>query len=101
MSEKRLLKIQKLRHITPTVFTICLEREDILFQAGQHIGLGLNEFPYMREYSIYSGEKDKYLEVLIKEVKDGTLTPKFKACSEGDQLIMDGPTDPLWSLLIQ
>ena len=92
MSEKRLLEIQKIRHITPTVFTICLERDDIKFKAGQHIGLGLNEYPYMREYSIYSGENDDYLEVLIKEVKDGTLTPKFKACSAGEKLIMDGPT---------
>jgi ferredoxin/flavodoxin---NADP+ reductase len=91
MSDKRVLEIQKIRYITPTVFTIRLERNDIEFQAGQHIGLGLKEYPYMRDYSIYSGETDDYLEVLIKEVKEGNLTPKFKACNVGDQLIMDGP----------
>jgi ferredoxin--NADP+ reductase len=91
MSEKRFLEIQQIHHITPTVFTIRLDRNDIQFQAGQHIGLGIKEYPYMREYSIYSGEKDDYLEVLIKEVKEGTLTPKFKACSVGEQLNMDGP----------
>jgi ferredoxin--NADP+ reductase len=91
MSGKRLLEIQNIRHITPTVFTIRLERNDIQFKAGQHIGLGLKEYPYMRDYSIYSGESDDYLEVLIKEVKEGTLTPKFKACTVGEQLNMDGP----------
>jgi len=91
MSDKRFLEIQKIRHITPTVFTIQLERNDVQFRAGQHIGLGLKEFPYMREYSIYSGEADDYLEVLMKEVKDGTLTPKFKACNVGETLTMDGP----------
>ena len=92
MAEKRFLEIQKIRHITPTVFTIRLDRNDIHFQAGQHIGLGLKEYPFMREYSIYSGETDNYLEVLIKEVKEGTLTPKLKVCSVGEQLTMDGPT---------
>jgi ferredoxin-NADP reductase len=92
MSDKRLLEIQQIRHITPSVFTIRVERDNIQFQAGQHIGLGLKEYPYMREYSIYSGEADNYLEVLIKEVKDGTLTPKFKTCSVGERLTMDGPT---------
>lgn len=92
MSEKRVLEIQKMRHITPTVFTIRLIRDNIQFQAGQHIGLGLKEYPYMRDYSIYSGETDDYLEVLIKVVKDGTLTPKFNTCLVGEQLIMDGPT---------
>jgi ferredoxin--NADP+ reductase/benzoate/toluate 1,2-dioxygenase reductase subunit len=92
MSDKRLLEIQKIRHITPSVLTIRLDRNGIQFQAGQHIGLGLKEYPYIREYSIYSGEEDNYLEVLITEVKEGTLTPKFKACSVGEQLAMDGPS---------
>jgi ferredoxin--NADP+ reductase/benzoate/toluate 1,2-dioxygenase reductase subunit len=92
MSEKRLLEIQQIRHITQTVFTIRLDRNDIQFKAGQHIGLGVKEYPYIREYSIYSGEDDNFLEVLIKEVKEGTLTPRFKACSVGEQLNMDGPS---------
>jgi len=91
MSGKRFLEIEKIRHLTPTVFTIRLKRNDIQFKAGQHIGLGLKDYPYMREYSIYSGEDDDYLEVLIKEVRDGTLTPKFKVCEVGETLTMDGP----------
>ncbi len=91
MSGKRFLEIEKIRHLTPTVFTISLKRNDIQFRAGQHIGLGLKEYPYMREYSIYSGENESFIEVLIKEVRDGTLTPKFKACNVGETLTMDGP----------
>jgi len=43
----------------------------------------------LREYSIYSGEKDDYLEVLIKEVDNGDLSKRFKNCKPGDKLFYD------------
>lgn len=91
MSGKQLLEIQNMRHITPSVFTIRLERGDVQFKAGQHIALGINDYPYMREYSIYSGESDDYIEVLIKEVKEGTLTPRLKTSLAGEKLLVGSP----------
>ena len=38
------------------------------FKAGQHIIAGLKGELDQREYSVYSGENDDYLEILVREV---------------------------------
>jgi ferredoxin/flavodoxin---NADP+ reductase len=91
MAENLFLEIQEMRQLTTSSYILRFGRNNIQFRAGQHIGLGLKDYPYMRDYSIYSGENDDFIEVLIKEVQDGDLSIKFKQCSVGDQLRYDGP----------
>ena len=91
MAANLFLEIQQIRELTPSTYVIRFERQNIQFKAGQYIGLGFKDYPYMRDYSIYSGEKDDYLEVLIKEVQDGDLSIKFKQCAAGNVLKYDGP----------
>ena len=45
----------------------------------------------MREYSIYSGSNDPYLEVLIKEVKEGDVSILLKKTKMGQALNIEGP----------
>ena len=91
MADNFFLEIQQIRELTPPTYIIRFERQNIQFKAGQYIGLGFKDYPYMRDYSIYSGEKDDYLEVLIKEVQDGDLSVKFKQWAAGNLLKYDGP----------
>jgi ferredoxin--NADP+ reductase/benzoate/toluate 1,2-dioxygenase reductase subunit len=91
MAENLFLEIQEMRQLTTSSYILRFGRNNIQFRAGQHIGLGFKDYPYMRDYSIYSGETDNFIEVLIKEVQDGDLSIKFKQCSVGDQLRYDGP----------
>jgi len=84
-------EILEVRHLNPSSYILKLDRKNIEFQAGQYICLGIDNSVYLREYSIYSGENDDYLEVLIKEVDEGDLSKRFKYCKPGDKIFYDGP----------
>jgi ferredoxin--NADP+ reductase/benzoate/toluate 1,2-dioxygenase reductase subunit len=85
------LKIIHTRELTPSTYIIRFERNDTPFKAGQHILLGMKDDVQAREYSIYSGEKDKYFEVLIKEVEDGIVSKKLKQLKPGDAIKYENP----------
>lgn len=61
------------------------------FQTGQFILLGLNGASDRREYSVYSGEQEDYLEVLVREVEGGKISGKLKRLKVGNYLYVDGP----------
>lgn len=68
-----------------------LERNGMDFYTGQFVILRRPRTVDQREYTIYSGEKDDYLDVLVREVKDGKVTPRLKNLSVGDEIDIDGP----------
>lgn len=68
-----------------------MERHGMRFRAGQHINAGLKGELNQREYSIYSGEKDDFLEILVREVQEGNVSPQLKSCEPGDVLDINGP----------
>ncbi|MBK7627245.1 MAG: oxidoreductase [Bacteroidales bacterium] len=61
------------------------------FKPGQHIIVGLKGELNQREYSIYSGENDDYLEILVREVPEGSVSQQLKNCKPGDFLQVNGP----------
>jgi ferredoxin--NADP+ reductase/benzoate/toluate 1,2-dioxygenase reductase subunit len=61
------------------------------FKAGQHIIVGLEGELNQREYSVYSGEKDDYLEILVREVIQGNVSLQLKQCKPGQLLQVNGP----------
>lgn len=77
------------RFLTPSAFVLRMERGDFEFTAGQHLlaGRGLS----MREYSIFSGERDPYLEILVKLIERGTVSPILASLQPGDELDLEGP----------
>lgn len=79
-------KVLEIRTLTPSTFVIQVERKGMEFMPGQHISLGLAHAIHTREYSIYSGTKEDYLEILIKEVIGGLVSPALKKVKEGDLL---------------
>jgi ferredoxin--NADP+ reductase/benzoate/toluate 1,2-dioxygenase reductase subunit len=44
-----------------------------------------------RDYSIYSGENDDFLEILLKEISFGNVSVKLRNCKPGDLLQVNGP----------
>jgi ferredoxin--NADP+ reductase/benzoate/toluate 1,2-dioxygenase reductase subunit len=85
------LKILSVRNLTDSTYVLRFERNGIPFRAGQHILLGTEDDVQAREYSIYSGEKDDYFEVLIKEVQEGIVSKKLKRLKAGDTIKYENP----------
>jgi len=84
-------KVKEIRRITDETFSLRLPKSRFKYRAGQHISLGIRGDYQSREYSIYSGENDDHLEVLVKEVKDGYFTPKLSKLKTGDLVEVHGP----------
>lgn len=84
-------KVLDKRFLTDAAFVIRLERNGMEFLPGQHIVAGIKGDYNTREYSIYSGAKDPYLEILVKEVPEGYLTRKLKKLAPGDKMNIYGP----------
>ena len=68
-----------------------MERNGMDFYTGQFVILRRPNMVDQREYTIYSGEKDDYLDVLVREIKEGKVTPRLKNLSPGDEIEIDGP----------
>jgi ferredoxin/flavodoxin---NADP+ reductase len=84
-------KIQQIRFLTKSTFVLTFDRDNIQFIAGQYIIVGTTGSLNQREYSIYSGEKDNCLEILVKEVMDGNVSLQLKHCKPGDLIEVNGP----------
>lgn len=84
-------KVKKVRHLTDDTFSLILPKSRFKYKAGQHISMGIHGNYQSREYSIYSGENDDSLEVLVKEVKDGYFSPKLSDLKTGDLVEVHGP----------
>jgi ferredoxin--NADP+ reductase/benzoate/toluate 1,2-dioxygenase reductase subunit len=84
-------KISQIRFLTDETFVLRLDRGDLEFKAGQHIIAGPEGELDLREYSVYSGENDDYLEILVREVKEGNVSLKLRDSKPGQLLQVNGP----------
>jgi len=89
--EEALYVIEQVRHLTESTYVLRFSRNGMEFNPGQHLVLGLPGSSDLREYSIYSGTEDDFLEVLIKEVDDGMVSRQLKNIRAGDRLVVRGP----------
>ena len=84
-------KIEEIRELTGHAFSLKLSKARFKFKAGQHISLGIVGGNQSRDYSIYSGENDPNLEVLVKEVENGYFTPQLRRLKVGRMVEVHGP----------
>ena len=84
-------KIRQIRFLTEKTFVLRLDHGNLQFKAGQHIIVGLKGELNQREYSVYSGEKDDYLEILVREVLDGSVSVQLKHSKPNQLLQVNGP----------
>ena len=84
-------RVQSIRRLSPSAYVLRLERGESKFEPGQYVTLGLPGSTARREYSIYSGYADPFLEVLIKQVEGGTVSHQLARLAPGAALEVDGP----------
>jgi ferredoxin--NADP+ reductase/benzoate/toluate 1,2-dioxygenase reductase subunit len=84
-------QIRDIRHLTEDTFIIRMDRNGFQFEPGQHIHVGIRNDYHCREYSIYSPVTEDYLEILVKLVPEGYLTPRLSRLKPGDILTVEGP----------
>jgi ferredoxin/flavodoxin---NADP+ reductase len=84
-------RVQRVRAMSPGVFLLRFDRRRLLFEPGQHVILGLAGSPARREYSLYSGVENDFLEVLVREIPGGAVSPALARCRPGDALSVEGP----------
>jgi ferredoxin--NADP+ reductase/benzoate/toluate 1,2-dioxygenase reductase subunit len=90
-TKNNIVSVLSTRHLTNSAYVVRLERDGLDFEAGQYISLGLPGTADKREYSIYSGMNDDYLEVLVKEIDGGVVSRQLKQLNPGSKAEMDGP----------
>ncbi len=93
MSRNRLNlhEVLDVRHLTDSAFVIRFEKNGMDFTAGQHVCVGPANGIHTREYSIYSPEDSPYIEILVKEVQNGLITPVLKKLKAGDSVVVEEP----------
>lgn len=82
---------EQVRILTPSTYVLRFSRNQMKFHPGQHLVVGLPGSDELREYSIYSGTGDPFLEVLIKEVDEGVVSKALKKIGRGDRVEVKGP----------
>ena len=84
-------KIRQIRFLTDSTFVLRFDRNNLEFKSGQHIIVSLKGELNQREYSVYSGENDDYLEILVRVVPEGKVSVQLKNCKQGQFLQIYGP----------
>lgn len=84
-------EILDIRHLTDSTFVLRFERKGLEFEAGQHICVGPPNGIHTREYSIYSSENEEYIEILVKEVVNGLVSPSLKKLQTGGFVVVEEP----------
>jgi ferredoxin/flavodoxin---NADP+ reductase len=88
---RKIYRLQQVRNLNNDTYVLRFDRNNMQFRAGQHITLGIPGNNQVREYSIYSTEQDRALEVLIKEVDTGLVSKQLHKLIPGEILEVDGP----------
>ena len=90
LSQRRHLLLAR-RELGAGVFVLRFERHSLDFIPGQYLIVGKNGSIHRREYSIYSGPNDDYLEILLKEIPSGLVSPALHNAPIGTPLAIEGP----------
>lgn len=87
-NEYRVLDIQTLSERT---FRLRTERPSATIKAGQCFNVGSGNIGVNREYSMYSGAEDPYIDFLIREVEGGMVSPLLGKLKVGNVVEISGP----------
>lgn len=79
------------RELARGAFILEVSREEFRFTTGEHILLGIAGDIERREYSIYSSEQAKVLQVLVKRVENGAVSRRLSKAPIGQSVSIEGP----------
>ena len=89
--KKNCHQVLQRRQLTEQTFVLRFERKALAFQPGQYLNVGLPEDGQQREYSIYSGQHEDFLEVLVQTIPVGHVSSHLSQLDCGDQVLVEGP----------
>src|SRR5262245_66637664 len=72
-------KVLDVRPLTEATYRLRCDRQDAGFRAGQHVNLGVPQAGVNREYSVYSGEGEAFVDFLIREVDGGIVSRQLRS----------------------
>lgn len=81
-------KVLEVRLLTESTYVLKFERDGLLFVPGQHIYVGLPG-DEDRPYSVYSGQDEGFVEILIKEIDKGDVSKKLKRLEQEQYVAVD------------
>lgn len=84
-------RVLERRDLSASVFVLRFTREGLRFSPGQWINVGPGGRREQREYSVYSSPRDEFLEILVKEIPDGSVSPALRKSRPGDTVEVEGP----------
>lgn len=85
-------KVLEIRDLSDSTFVLRFERGELEFRPGHHIDVGVVGDHQRRKYSVYSGPEAPHIEVLIREIKDGRVSPRLRKLKPGDEIEIEGPS---------
>ena len=88
-SRNNIISVLGTRFLNEFAYVLRLGLGGLPFEAGQYISLGLPGNSEKREYTIYSGMNDEYLEVLVKEIDKGLVSKQLKHLQAGAHVGME------------
>ncbi|MDX9882731.1 MAG: FAD-binding oxidoreductase [Prolixibacteraceae bacterium] len=89
--EKTIHKVISVKNLTPETFILRIEKNDFCFEPGQYAVVRIPELREGREYSIYSGIDEPYLDFLIREIPKGKFSRYLRYIKPGEEIELEGP----------
>jgi len=84
-------KVIHKRKINADTVVLQLEKGELTFTAGQYLVLSFPNEKEAREYSVYSGENEETIEILLKTLPEGSFSMRLGDLEIGDPILIDGP----------
>ena len=84
-------KVLETRYVSDSTFVLRFNRNGLQYKPGQYLTVGVAGDIHMREYSIYSGMNDDFLEILVKKIEQGHVSQRLGALKKNAGLQVDGP----------
>ena len=91
VKKRKTCRVLEIRKLTESTSVLRFERQDLKFEPGQYIRVGVEGDPEIRDYSVYSGAEANYLEVLVRRVEDGLVSKQLVDLELGDDVSIGGP----------
>jgi ferredoxin/flavodoxin---NADP+ reductase len=83
-------EVVDVRSLSEGAYRLRCDRQGADFRAGQHVNLGVPMAGVNREYSVYSGEGEAFIDFLIREVDGGIVSSELRLLRAHDTVELDG-----------
>jgi len=83
--------VSEIRNLSDATYVVRFSKRDLTFRPGQHLVVGVLGMSDAREYSVYSGKDEEYLEIIVREVENGIVSRKLRRMNPGNNLEVNGP----------